>query len=158
MIKLILCGQRYAAREYRPRYDYVVISVIRYRLPRKKSPVMIKTNVIRQLLVFPEPVYRRHFVQQRIKTRYIVTARVWFSVVYTPLILLEGITSPDWEIQIWIRLEKNPKFFRWRIKQINYYFYVWLRLHLKNIIQKRPVLNRSFFSHDMIITLRQAPS
>ena len=150
MIKLILRGQRYTARKYRLRYDYVIICIIRYRLPREKPPVMVKTNVIRQLLVFPEPVYRRHFIQQRIKTWYIVAACVWFSMVYTPLILLEGITSPDWEIQIWIRLEKNPKFFRWRIKQINYYFYVRLRLHLKNIIQKETGSIPVSFSHDMI--------
>ena len=100
MIKLILCGQRYTTREYRLRYDYVVICIIRYRLPQEKPPVMVKTHVIRQLLVFPEPVYGRHFVQQRIKTGYIVTACVGFSMVYAPLILLEGITSPDWKIQI----------------------------------------------------------
>lgn len=100
MIKLILRNKRYTAREYRLRYDYVVISIIRYRLSREKPPVMIKTYVIWQMLVFPEPVYRRHLVQQRVKTRYIVTTCVGFGMVYTPLVLLKGITSPNWKIQI----------------------------------------------------------
>lgn len=145
MIKLVLRSQRYTARKYRLRYDYVVISIIRYRRPREKTPIMIKTYVIRQLLVFPEPVYRRHLVQQRIKTGYIVAACVGFCMVYTPLILLKGITSPNWKIQIRIRLEKNPKFIRRRIKQINYYFYVRLKLHLKILYKKRDRLNTGLF-------------
>ena len=145
MIKLILRNKRYTAREYRLRYDYVVISIVRYRFPREKPPVMVKPHVIWQLFILPKPVYRRHLVQQRIKTGYIVAACIGFGVVYAPLILLKGITSPNWKIQIRIRLEKNPKFIRRRIKQVNYYFYVRLKLHLKILYKKRDRLSAGLF-------------
>ena len=98
---------------------------------------MIKTYIIWQLLVFPEPIYRCHLIQQHIETRYIITTCIRFSMVYAPFILLKRITSSNWKIQIRIRLEKNPKFIWWRIKQVNYYFYVRLKLHLKILYKKR---------------------
>lgn len=155
MIKLILRNKRYTAREYWLRYDYVIISIVRYRFPWEKPPVMIKTYIIRQLLIFPEPVYRCHLIQQRVKIGYIVAACVGFCMVYTPLILLKGITTPNWKIQIRIRLEKNPKFIRWRIKQVNYYFYIRLKFHLKILYKKRDRLKTGLFYSDIIITLRR---
>ena len=90
MVYPVLLSQTKTRRIYRFRIYQIVAAIVFYLVEIEKTPIMVEPDVfypeIGRETVFPKPIYRCHFVQNRVLRRNIVSGIVEKQIFTRPFI------------------------------------------------------------------------